>query len=106
MATAVVEERQLLKTLRWSDGFVIALANPGFLLGSLGYSVGDLGGWGAALLWGISAFVAVFINTLYSELAAMFPVRLTGGRALRHRRAAVAEAPRDSSVHSREERDA
>ena len=55
MATAVVEERQLLKTLRWYDGFVIALANPGFLLGSLGYSVGDLGGWGAALLWGISA---------------------------------------------------
>ena len=53
MAVAVVEERQLLKTLRWYDGFVIALANPGFLLGSLGYSVGDLGGWGAVLLWGI-----------------------------------------------------
>jgi amino acid transporter len=81
VATAVVEERQLLKTLRWYDGFVIALANPGFLLGSLGYSVGDLGGWGAALLWGISAFVAVFINTLYSELAAMFPEK-SGGLAL------------------------
>ena len=81
MATAVVEERQLLKTLRWYDGFVIALANPGFLLGSLGYSVGDLGGWGAALLWGISAIVAVFINTIYSELAAMFPDK-SGGLAL------------------------
>lgn len=81
MATAVVEERQLLKTLRWYDGFVIALANPGFLLGSLGYSVGDLGGWGAALLWGISAIVAVFINTIYSELAAMFPSQ-SGGLAL------------------------
>ena len=78
---AVVEERQLLKTLRWYDGFVIALANPGFLLGSLGYSVGDLGGWGAAMLWGISAIVAVFINTLYSELAAMFPDK-SGGLAL------------------------
>ncbi len=81
MATAVVEERQLLKTLRWYDGFVIALANPGFLLGSLGYSVGDLGGWGAALLWGIAAIVAVFINTVYSELAAMFPDK-SGGVAL------------------------
>jgi amino acid transporter len=60
---------------------VIALANPGFLLGSLGYSVGDLGGWGAALLWGISAIVAVFINTIYSELAAMFPEK-SGGLAL------------------------
>ena len=31
MAVAQVEERHLLKTLRWYDGFVIALANPGFL---------------------------------------------------------------------------
>ena len=81
MATAVVEERQLLKTLRWYDGFVIALANPGFLLGALGFSVGDLGGWGAAILWGISAFVAVFLNTIYSELATMFPDK-SGGIAL------------------------
>ncbi|MEO5634133.1 APC family permease [Gaiella sp.] len=81
MATAVVQEQQLLKTLRWYDGFVIALANPGFLLGSLGYTVGDLGGWGAALLWGISAVVAVFINTIYSELATMFPDK-SGGIAL------------------------
>ena len=81
MATAVVEERQLLKTLRWYDGFVIALANPGFLLGALGYSVGDLGGWGAAILWGIAAFVAVFLNTIYSELATMFPEK-SGGIAL------------------------
>jgi amino acid transporter len=81
VAEAVIEERQLLKSLRWYDGFVIALANPGFLLGSLGYSVGDLGGWGAALLWGISAICAVFINTIYSELAAMFPEK-SGGLAL------------------------
>ncbi|MFN8185932.1 MAG: APC family permease [Gaiellales bacterium] len=73
MAEAVIEERQLLKTLRWYDGFVIALANPGFLLGSLGYSVGDLGGWGALLLWGIAAAIAVFLNTIYSEMATMFP---------------------------------
>lgn len=81
MATAVVQEQQLLKTLRWYDGFVIALANPGFLLLSLPYSVTDLGGWGAAILWGISAIVAVFINTIYSELATMFPEK-SGGLAL------------------------
>lgn len=73
MAEAVVEERQLLKKLRWWDGFVISLATPGFLLGSLGYSVGDIGGWGSVLLWGISAALAFFIMTLYSEMAAMFP---------------------------------
>ncbi len=73
MAEAVIEERQLLKKLRWWDGFVISLATPGFLLGSLGYSVGDIGGWGSVLLWGISAGLAFFIMTLYSEMAAMFP---------------------------------
>ena len=81
MAVAEVEERSLLKTLRWYDGFVIALANPGFLLGSLGYSVLDLGGWGAMLLWAITAALAVFLNVIYSELAAMFPEK-PGGIAL------------------------
>ena len=81
MAEAVVEEQKLLKTLRWYDGFVLALANPGFLLGSLGYSVADLGGWGAMLLWAIVALLAVFLNVIYSELAAMFPEK-PGGIAL------------------------
>jgi len=78
VAEAVVEERQLLKTLRWYDGFVIALANPGFLLGSLGYSVLDLGGWGAVLMWGITAALIVPVMVLYSELAAMFPHKSGG----------------------------
>ena len=78
MAQAVVEERQLLKTLRWYDGFALALANPGFLLGSLGYSVLDLGGWGAAMLWGITALLILFVMVLYSELAAMFPHKSGG----------------------------
>ena len=43
LATATVEEVQLLKTLRWWDGFVIALCNPGFLLGSLGFTLGVFG---------------------------------------------------------------
>jgi amino acid transporter len=78
VAQAVVEETHLLKTLRWYDGFALALANPGFLLGSLGYSVLDLGGWGAVLLWGITALLIVFVMVLYSELAAMFPNKSGG----------------------------
>ncbi|MBA3375169.1 MAG: APC family permease [Actinobacteria bacterium] len=68
-----MEERQLLKSLRWYDGFVIALANPGFLIGALGGSIGVLGGWGALTLWGISAAMGVLQNWIYSEQAAMFP---------------------------------
>jgi amino acid transporter len=73
VAQAVVEERQLLKALRWYDGFVVALANPGFLIGSLGFSIGVLGGWGAMFLWGVSMFIGVLSNWIYSESAAMFP---------------------------------
>jgi amino acid transporter len=78
VAQAVVEERHLLKTLRWWDGFVLALANPGFLLGALGWTVLDLGGWGAVLLWGITAALMVPVMVLYSELAAMFPNKSGG----------------------------
>ena len=81
MAEAVVEERQLLKTLRWYDGFVICLANPGFLLGSLGNSVLDMGGWGAVLVWGVTAAIVFPVTIIYSELAAMFPEK-SGGVAI------------------------
>jgi amino acid transporter len=81
VAEAVVEERQLLKALRWYDGFVVALANPGFLIGSLGYSIGVLGGWGAVALWTISMLIGLMSNWIYSETAAMFPDK-PGGIAL------------------------
>ena len=81
MAEAAIEERQLLKSLRWYDGFVIALCNPGFLIGSLGFSVGALGGWGATALWGISATIGLLSNWIYSETAAMFPNQ-SGGISL------------------------
>jgi amino acid transporter len=81
VADAAIEERQLLKSLRWYDGFVIALCNPGFLIGSLGFSVGALGGWGAITLWGISALIGLLSNWIYSETAAMFPNQ-SGGIAL------------------------
>ena len=73
MAEAVVEERQLLKSLRWWDGFVIALCNPGFLIASLGFSMGALGTWGAVALWAISAGVGMLQAWIYAETASMFP---------------------------------
>src|SRR5216684_290517 len=73
MAEAFVEERQLLKALRWWDGFVIALCNPGFLIASLGFSMGALGTWGAVVLWGISAAVGMLQTWIYAETASMFP---------------------------------
>ena len=66
-AGAVIEERELLKALRWYDGFVIALANPGFLIGSLGYSIGALGGWAAMFLWTVSMTIGVLSNWISTQ---------------------------------------
>jgi amino acid transporter len=73
MAEALIEERHLLKSLRWWDGFVIALCNPGFLIASLGFSMGALGTWGAVALWAISAAVGMLQAWIYAETASMFP---------------------------------
>src|SRR5262249_39491323 len=73
MAEAYVEERHLLKSLRWWDGFVIALCNPGFLFAALGFSMGALGTWGAVVLWAISAAVGMLQTWIYAESASMFP---------------------------------
>ena len=67
------DRRELAKALQWWDGFVIGLANPGFLIGSLAFSVGILGGWGAAALWAVSVGIGALAAWIYSELGAMFP---------------------------------
>ena len=81
MATAQVEERQLLKAMTWWDGFVVALANPGFLIAALGGSIGALGTTGAFLLWTISICLGALQNNIHAELACMFPNK-SGGVAL------------------------
>ena len=81
MAEATIEERQLLKSLHWYDGFVIALCNPGFLIASLGFTLATVGALGSVILWGISATVGLLQNWIYSESAAMFPDK-PGGIAI------------------------
>jgi amino acid transporter len=81
MAHAEVEERQLLKAMSWWDGFVVALANPGFLIAALGASIGVLGTTGAVVLWTISVLLGALQNNIYAELAAMFSEK-PGGIAL------------------------
>jgi amino acid transporter len=81
VATAQVEERTLLKAMSWEDGFVVALANPGFLIAALGGSIGALGTGGAFILWSISICFGALQNNIHAELASMFPNK-SGGVAL------------------------
>jgi amino acid transporter len=81
VATAQVEEQSLLKAMSWWDGFVVALANPGFLIAALGGSIGALGTGGAVVLWSISICLGAMQNNIHAELACMFPNK-SGGIAL------------------------
>ncbi len=77
-AQVEIEERELLKTMRWWDGFVVCLANPGFLIAALGGSVLGLGTAGATVLWLASVLLGFFQNLVYAELALMFPTKAGG----------------------------
>src|SRR6218665_380818 len=68
----------LPKKLRWFDGFAMSMTMPAALLATLGASITGLGGWGAAALWAISMILALGVNCLYTELAAMFPTSSGG----------------------------
>lgn len=78
MAAAAVEGTTLPKTLSWRGGFIIALSVPAGVLASLGVSIGSLGAWGAAFLWGVSCIIGLLQNRLFAEMAAMFPEKSGG----------------------------
>ena len=78
MATAEIEERQLIKAMSWWDGFMVALANPGFLFAALGGSIGALGTAGAAVFWLVSVCLGAFQNNIYAEMSTMFPKKAGG----------------------------
>ncbi|MGH3034212.1 MAG: amino acid transporter, partial [Gaiellaceae bacterium] len=73
MAEVAVDQRRLLKTISWWDGFVIGLANPGFLLVGLWGATLALGGYLVAILFAISAVLGALQAYIYAEPAAMFP---------------------------------
>jgi amino acid transporter len=81
MASAQVDHHQMLKSMSWWDGFVVALANPGFLIAALGGSIGVLGTTGAVVLWTISVLFGAMQNNIYAELSTMFPNK-SGGLAV------------------------
>jgi amino acid transporter len=80
-AVADVDERSLLKTMHWYDGFIMALSNPGFIIASIGYTTGAVGALGALAVWLGSMVIAVLQNKIYTEPATAFPEH-SGGISL------------------------
>jgi amino acid transporter len=81
VAQAGIEERQLLKTLRWYDGFAIGLAVQTGVFLSLPYTIVGVGAWGAIVLWAASCVIGLVQNCLFAEMASMFPEK-SGGIAM------------------------
>ncbi|UQX13605.1 APC family permease [Candidatus Mycobacterium methanotrophicum] len=78
VAVAEVDERKLLKTMHWYDGFVMTLSNPGLIIANLGYTTGQIGALGALAVWLGSMVIAVLQNKIYTEPATMFPEHCGG----------------------------
>lgn len=70
---AAPKSEQLPKKMRWWDGFAMSMTMPAALIATLGATIADLGGWGAAFLWAVSMVIAMGVNWIYTELATMFP---------------------------------
>lgn len=81
VAVVNVDYQTLLKSMRWYDGFFMALSNPGFLIANLGYTTGQVGALGAFALWLAMMVIAVLQNKIYTEPATMFPEH-SGGIAM------------------------
>ena len=61
------------RQLTWRDGFVISLVIPVAIFVTLGPTIGLLGGWATAALFGVVAIVGILQNFIFAEMAAMFP---------------------------------
>lgn len=68
----------LTKQLRWYDPFSMIFAAGVAVFITLGYTMAQLGTWGAVLVAGIVAIIALLQNVLWAEMAAMFPNKVGG----------------------------
>lgn len=69
------------KTLRWYDGFMLALPVATGVFVSIGYTIGAIGTIPAVLICLLLSVVALLQNKLFSEMASMFADK-AGGVAL------------------------
>jgi amino acid transporter len=68
----------LVKQLRWYDPFSMIVAAGVAVFITLGFTMAQLGTWGAVLVTGIVAIIALLQNVLWAEMAAMFPSKVGG----------------------------
>ena len=65
--------RHLAKSLRWWDGFILALAVPIYLFPDLGASSVQLGVLATIAVWLLSVIMGALQTNIYVEMALMFP---------------------------------
>lgn len=65
------DRRGLRSTMHWYDGVIVCMSAFGFMLSTVGYSIGALGTLGAVTLWAISALMAAAQTRIFVEPATM-----------------------------------
>jgi amino acid transporter len=78
MTDAPTAEVHPPKTLRWYDGFMLALPIANGLFISVGYTVGAIGAIPAIVICVVLSVVALCQNKLFAEMAAMFADKAGG----------------------------
>ncbi|WP_019969495.1 APC family permease [Mycobacterium sp. 141] len=76
--TNPLEPNHLRKVLTWRDGLGIALSVPAALFSTFGYTMGVVNAWTAIAIWLVGSVIAYLQNSLYAEMASMFPTSSGG----------------------------
>nr|WP_275943698.1 APC family permease [Gluconacetobacter tumulisoli] len=67
-----------VRSLRWSDGVMLAIGTPVTTFCLIGLEIGPIGAWGALAVWCVTSLVALVQNLIYAELALLLPDRSGG----------------------------
>jgi amino acid transporter len=78
IAASPATENHPPKTLRWQDGFMLALPIANGLFISVGYAIGAIGAVPAVAICVLLSVVALCQNKLFAEMAAMFADKAGG----------------------------
>lgn len=73
IVTEAPEGNKLHARLSWKDAFAMAMAVSGGLYVSFGATMAVIGGLSALLLWALAALIGWAQNSLFAEMASIFP---------------------------------
>ncbi|TQS88920.1 APC family permease [Arthrobacter sp. TS-15] len=72
------EDQHLHKSLKWQDAFALSMAVSGGLYISFGVTAAAIGGLAAMFIWALASLIGWIQNSLFAEMASIFPEKPGG----------------------------